>query len=31
MTTFADYDNGYVHEWYIVGVRWHFDTNWSSR
>jgi hypothetical protein len=25
---FATYDNGYIHEWYTVGARWRFDTNW---
>jgi hypothetical protein len=28
LTSFADYDDGYVHEWYMVGLRWRHDTNW---
>ena len=30
-TTFAEYDNGLVHEWFIVGGRWRYDTNWWKR
>ena len=27
----AEYDNGYVHEWYTLGWRVHYDTNWAQR
>jgi hypothetical protein len=26
-TTFGEYAKGYVHEWYTVGLRFHYDTN----
>jgi outer membrane autotransporter protein len=31
LVTFDTYDNGYVHEWYMVGIRWRHDTNWLYR
>jgi hypothetical protein len=30
-TTFGEYAKGYVHEWYSVGLRFHYDTNILAR
>jgi hypothetical protein len=31
LVAFDTYDNGYVHEWYMIGMRWRHDTNWLYR